>query len=345
MITVFTLIKCGSNNEKNEDSENTNIAVQKFDSTDLPTEVINDLEGNNDFNLVYNFKEGESFSYRLTTLSNNGREIVVDSTMKSTFKQEITRIIRFNIISVENDSVAELKCTVTDIKLNATMDDQKFSYQSGNKLDSVDSKRFFEQEGMINNPFSIRITKHGELLDVFRADGIINKYLKLSGLSDSIDVQQKAAYQSDLVNNVLKPLVIQVFRELPLQNINVGSTWDKEFPAATIMVFRLGFTNHYKVTSLEQLKDEKVAVINGASTISVEGETKHNNNGINYEFEKPVSEASGKIYFNIDRGLVQKSKTKTRLEIKYTMEMPTPQEVKMGKTLETVTNDNILELL
>jgi len=43
--------------------------------------------------------------------------------------------------------------------------------------------------------------------------------------------------------------------------------------------------------------------------------------------------------------MVQKSKTKTLLELSYTMEIPSPQGVMKGVSSEEVANDNILELL
>jgi len=343
-IAAFTFTECGGNDESKDNKIEKNV-VRSFDSTDLPTEKITDSDFQNDFRLAYNFEEGKTFRYKLTTLSNTKRTMETDSVVSNTIIQEISRIIRFETISVENDSIAELKCTVTDIAVNAKMNGQTFTYQSGGDLDSVDSKRYIEHEGLVNNPFRIRVTNHGELLDVYRADGIVNRLLELSGYKDSINIQQKAGYQNEIVNNLLNPMIQQVFRDFPVKMMNIDSTWDKNLPPVQVMVFSIGYTNHYTITGLEKLNDEKLALINGVSIPSIQGELKHSNNGVNYEFEKPVTEASGKIYFNLDRGLIHKSKTKTKLTINYSVNMDSPQGPQNGKITEKVSNDNILELL
>ena len=93
------------------------------------------------------------------------------------------------------------------------------------------------------------------------------------------------------------------------------------------------------------LDDDRIAIINGSVTTTVEGESKKTENGVNYEYQKPVSTANGKIFFNVDKGLIHKSKTQTSLKLSYRMEMPTPQGIMKGSTNETILNSNILELL
>jgi hypothetical protein len=268
-----------------------------------------------------------------------------DTTMSDIFDQKVIRIIKFNTISVENDSIAEIKCNVASISVEANVNNEKITYQSGSALDSVQAKRFIEHEGLVNNPFYFRITKYGELLDVFKADNVTDRYLELSGMKDSVKIEEKATIKNDIMNNLLKPLLGQIFRELPTQQLEIESTWDKVRDPAPVLVFNLQYTNHYKVSNIEMLNEDRIAIINGLTTTTVEGETRHTNKGVNYVFQKPISEASGKIFFNLDKGMVQKSKTKTLIELSYTMEMPSPQGVMKGVSSEVVANDNILELL
>jgi len=67
--------------------------------------------------------------------------------------------------------------------------------------------------------------------------------------------------------------------------------------------------------------------------------------GINYKFEKPKSKADGKIYFNLDRGLIQKSRTQTSMENSYSMEMSSPEGIKKANAKEVTSNVNVIELL
>jgi hypothetical protein len=345
IIVSLITIQCSSDTEKKEEEEKLDLAVKEFDSTDLPTNNIELVSANDNFSLAYNFREGESFSYRLTTLSHSERIMKIDSTISNIFDQKIIRIIKFNTISVENDSIAEVECNVTNISVEANVNDEKMTYQSGKVLDSTKIKIFMEHEGLVNNPFHFRITKYGELLDVFKVDKLTDRYLTLSGMKDSVKTEEKETFKNEITNNLIKPLLSQIFREVPEEQIEIESTWDKVMDPAPVLVFNLKLKNHYKVSDLEMLNNDRIAIINGTVTTTVEGETKHTNKGVNYVFQKPVSSASGKVFFNIDKGMVQKSKTKTLLELSYTMEMPSPQGVMKGSSSEVVANDNILELL
>ncbi|MGB5849702.1 MAG: DUF6263 family protein [Ignavibacteriaceae bacterium] len=347
LIIIFslTLIQCSSETENKKEKEKLDVAVKEFDSTDLQTTNIEVVAEHDNFSLAYNFREGDSFSYRLTTLSHSERSIKTDTTMSNIFDQKIIRIIKFNTISVENDSIAEVKCNVTNISVEADVNDEKMTYQSGSMLDSTEVTRFMEHEGLVNNPFHFRITKYGELLDVFRLDNLTDRYLKLSGIKDSVKIEEKATFKNNILNNLVKPLLSQIFREVPTQQLYIESTWDKVMDPTPVLVFYLQYTNHFKVSDLEMLNNDRIAIINGIATTTVEGETKHTNKGLNYVFQIPVSTASGKVFFNLDKGMIQKSKTKSLLELSYTMEMPSPQGVMKGVSSEIMANDNILELL
>ena len=345
IILSLTIIQCSSESENKKENEKLDVAVKEFDSTDLPTTNIEVITENDNFSLTYNFREGESFRYRLTTLSHSERSMKTDTTMSDIFDQKVIRIINFNTIAVENDSIAEIKCNVASISVEANVNNEKITYQSGSVLDSAQAKRFIEHEGLINNPFHFRITKNGELLDVFEADNVTDRYLELTGIKDSVKMEEKATIRNEIMNSLLKPLLGQIFRELPTQQLEIESTWDKVKDPAPVLVFNIQYTNHYRVSDIDMLNEDRIAIINGLTTTTVEGETRHTNKGINYVFQKPVSEASGKIFFNLDKGMVQKSKTKTLIELSYTMEMPSPQGVMKGVSSEVVANDNILELL
>ena len=179
---------------------------------------------NDNFSLAYNFNEGESFSYRLTTLSHTKKSMKTDTTMSNIFDQKIIRIIKFNTISVDNDSIAEVKFNVTNISAEVDVNGEKITYQSASGLDSAEVTRFIEHEGLVNNPFHFRITNYGELLDVFRVDNVTDRYLELSGMKDLVKIEEKAIFKNEIVDNLLNPLLAQIFRELPTQQLKVEST-------------------------------------------------------------------------------------------------------------------------
>ena len=66
------------------------------------------------------------------------------------------------------------------------------------------------------------------------------------------------------------------------------------------------------------------------SILNTLDEPKVNQGNVSYSFQKPISTAEGKIYFDVDKGIQIKSRTKTRLEISYTMEANTPKGKQKG---------------
>ncbi len=346
LILIIAFVSCGSDSDKEEKKENTDTDVSSvIDTTDLPAATIDESEKTGTYNLAYNFKEGDTFKYRLSTISKSIRDVVVDTAFTNNLVQNITRVVEIKTLKVNDDSTAELQCTLTSASIDADMNGQKVTYRSGQKLDSLEVRRFYEFESILNNPFVIKVNNRGKLLGVTDTGNILDKMIEISGIVDTLSAADKQMMKENIKQNLIIPLMTQVIREFPGKTIELGTSWDKQLPPSKFMVFTLNYTNHFKVDDFQKFGDDLIAVINGNTTTEIEGETKLSNKGINYEFTKPVSTASGKIFFNLDRGLVQKSKTKTHLEISYKMEVPMGNEVRRGSATEISINENILELL
>ncbi|MBE0570166.1 MAG: hypothetical protein IH618_01360 [Ignavibacteriaceae bacterium] len=327
-----------------EDEKAQEEIASTFDSTALTTTTV-DENVDQSFFFKYKFAPGESFKYRLTTISERNQSITTDSTMSDKLTQTIIFILNLKTLSLDADSVAELQCTFSSVNLKANANGIDINYQSGSKMDSTKRQKFPEYESFLNIPFNLRVGKQGEIIDIYKFDKIMNKFLSLRGLSDSLTAQEKIMAQQDMTNNSVKPLLAQIFREVPEHKMSKDSTWSYKRESLPIMVFQVDYENLYKVEKLEMLGDEKLAVIDGTIKIKVNGSQTYNEKGINYFFEKPISSASGKIYFNLDKGLIQKSRSQTKMENSYSMEMSTPEGVKKARAKEVTSNVNVIELL
>ena len=343
LVSIITFSACQSE-KKGKDEKSTQEISSTFDSTALQTTSIDSGE-QKPFLMRYKFMPGESVKYRLTTISKTEQSMKADSTMSESFDQTIIFIIDFKTVSLDQDSIAELECTFTSINLKASARDQEFNYQSGTQIDSSKRVQFAEYEALVNSPFNVRISKLGAVVDIYKADRILNKYLDLKNLTDSVDAQQKILAAQDLSDRSIKPLLTQIFREVPKGKVGVDSTWNYKRESLPVLVFQVDYENHYKVSNVELLGDDELAVITGSVKTNVKGETKRTERGINYNFDKPVSKATGKIYFNISKGFIQKSRTESRMQNGYTMEMPTPQGIQKATASEITTNTNVVELL
>lgn len=338
----FVMISCG---DKNNEPENTLTDKEKysFDSTDLKTEGIDN--SGKPFLMEYKFKKGDKVVYRLTTISNNMLTMVRDTIMSSEVNQKIIYLLDLFVKEVDEDGATEAEIKINSIKLEASANGQNFNFEAGKDVDSAKTQQFAEFQALYNNPFSVRFNKKGDILEVFKADKISNKFLELRGAADTISVNDRNLIRQDLINGVLTPLITQVIRKVSDKEVYTDSTWQIQQAPIPLMVYQINYTNTYKVESVEKLDDNRVAIIDAGIEFKYSGESKVNQGNVFYNFEKPKSTAEGKIYFDVDRGIQIKSRTKTRLEISYTMEANTQKGKQKGSERNVITNTNILELL
>jgi hypothetical protein len=345
VLLSFLIFHCSGETEETKELKRPQDEISQLDSTELHTNNnqtdLNDVS----FHLAYKFKQGATFKYKLTTLSSTERDIQSDSVVIDRFEQKIERILNFTILSVEKDSIAEIECNISKVYVDVDLNNQKISYQSGVTSDPTELKKYIEHEGLVNNPFHIRITKYGEVLEIYKVEGISNRYLDLSGLKDSVSVEDKSIMEDEVKNSLLKPLIGQVLRELPIQQLRLKSTWENTVDPASIMIFKIHYTDHFMVDDIELAGEDRIARINSNAISLIEGEKEYTNNDIKYEFAEPLTEATGEFDFNIDKGLVHNSETRTILKLSYRMEIPSAEGTKIGKSNEFITNTNTLELL
>jgi len=342
-LVVLLIISCGDKNNQPE-KQLTDKEKYSFDSTDLKTEGI-DNSGKS-FQLEYKLKKGDLLTYRLTTISRNTQAITItDSTVSSGVNQKIIYVFDIAVKEVDEEGNTEAEIKINSLKLDANANTEKYSFEAGKDNDTAKIKQFAEFYSLYNNPFSIRFNKKGEILEIFKADKISNKYLELKGAADSLSIEDKNVVKQDLINGVLKPFVTQVFRKVPDKEVYKDSTWFIKQPPIPFMVYQINYTNTYKVGSVEKLEDSRIAVVDAGIQFAYSGQSKVSERGVDYNFQKPVSTAEGKFYFDVDKGYQLKSRTKTNLQITYTMEANTPQGKQKGKRSESVTSQNILELI
>ena len=313
-----------------------------YDSTDIKAQVL-DNSSFKDLELRYKLEKGKKYTYRLTTISDEKQTISADTLIKQDVIQTLAYIVSVEVKDVEPDNVMELSFVFESIKLDATANGQKYSYISGKKLDSLDQQRYLEYEAMLNNPFSIRMSPTGEILDVYKTDRIANKVLEMRGVKDSVSAEEKKLFQQDIVNGALKPLIAQVFRSMPSNKVSIDSSWSIKQPLVNLQVFQLDNTHNFQLKQFEKYNDDNLAVINAGLTSKfiISPEAKRNN----IDVKNPNYTAEGKIYFNLTKGLIQKSKTRTALNVEISMTLPRKNGPQKMIRKQSSKNINILELL
>jgi hypothetical protein len=342
IVSALIIAGCG---EKNNKSEKVLSEKEKysFDSSDVKTEGVDN--SGKPFSLLYKFKKGDKYSYRLTTISDNKQTIKVDTTITSLVNQKIVYLLDMNVKEVDADGNFDAEMVIASLKLDAVANGQTFSFESGKDKDTTKIKQFAEYEALFGNPFDVRFNKKGELLEVYKVDKILDKFLEIRGAKDTISADEKSYVKQDLTNSVLNPLITQIIRKMPDKEVYKDSTWNMPQRPFPIMVYQINYINRYKLESVDKLKDDRIAVIDAGISFTFTGQSKVKQGNVSYDFSKPKSQAGGKIFFNVDKGVQIKSKTNTRIEISYTMEANTPKGKQKGTRTDIVGNTNILELL
>ena len=340
ILFIFVLVGCKKEDEKpidNKDKYATDTAGIKTVQLENQSEL---------FYLKYAFNKDKEYEYRLTNIAENTQTVNANDTLLSQrVKQTLTYLIKIKVLDIDVDSIYEISFNITSVKLEADANGEKFYFESSTSKDSMARVRYSEYVAVLNNPFNIRVSKIGEIVEIYKADRIVNEFLKLKGASDSVTTAEKDFLKKDMIERALKPIVVQVFRQLPNKMMAKDSLWTNPQEPTKLMVFQVQNTSTYKIKSLELFNNDKIAVIDAGLKTVISGNNKVTDRGATYVFNKPTTYAEGKIYFNLAKGCVQKSKTNSKIQISYSMEVPTPKGNEKGMKSETVLNTNILELL
>ena len=129
IILALTMLLLACNDKKTAEEETKEISLTQVDSSDLVTTEVEYVYES--FLLRYKFNEGDSYNYRLTVISQSEQNIEADTSLTQSFNQTVKYAVNFQVIELDEDSVAELKCTVSAINLDADLNGEKVSYKSG----------------------------------------------------------------------------------------------------------------------------------------------------------------------------------------------------------------------
>lgn len=340
ILLLFILIGCG---EKKDEPIQLDESVFQIDSTDLQLEKVEDEQG--PISLEYKFKKGDKFRYRFSSISVNEQNIQSDTTINTNLKQTISYLIDMEISEVDEDGIANVAFNIRSIKLDADANGEKFNIVTDNNSDSTKMEQFAEHFSLTNSPFSVRVDRKGDLIEFSRIDRMVNKFLQIRGLTDSVTTEEKGMLRSNFTQSAVKPLVLQIFRVLPESQVAMDSSWSIKQQPISMTVYQVNYENVFRISAFEKLGNDKIAVLDATVKSSVVGEDKAAEGGVTYTFTKPKTSAEGKIYFNVDKGMIQRSKTTTNVQFSMTMEAMSPQGLQKGTRTDKNINTNILELL
>lgn len=342
-VVAAFLILNGCGEKKDEKQNLTEKNLYEIDTTNIETTPVEDPE--QDFLMRYKMELNKDYKYRIASISNNSQTLRMDTTISQVVNQKMIYIINVKPTEIDKDSIYEVICTFNSIKLDANANGQVHSYQSGITKDSTELIKFANNEALVNNPFNLRVDSKGNILEVYKTDKIINRFLEIQNLKDSATTDQRNMLREQITLGAIRPLLSQIFRKLPEDTVAKDSSWTISQQPIPFLVFNIQNNYTYKIIGLEEYNNNEVALIDAGLVAKITGDTKVTERGMTYEFNKPTSEASGRIYFNIEKGLVVKSNVKSKTVISFTMEGNTATGKQKGSRSEINEFTNIVELL
>jgi hypothetical protein len=341
LLFVISFLIAGCSKKEEKPIANKNQFVT--DTSEIKTTPVSNP--NESFALKYIYEKGKKYQYRISSLSSDIETMKAESTMTQTFKQNSIYILELNPLETDAEGTIEINVVVNSIKIDALVEGQKLTYESGTIKDSTERSKYAQYESLAKNPFSIRVSKTGEILEIMRVDKIINKFFEINTSAKGLNQEQKSRVKMNFTDGLIRPLFTQIFRTIPDHNIAKDSSWSIEQPPIEATVFKLDNKNIYKILSLEKLGDDKIAIIDGSTKTVITGNNKAVSQGVSYDFTKPVISATGKIYFDITKGIILKSKVFTKTSTHFKMEAPSPKGIRKGERWGTTENTYIAELL
>ena len=297
-----------------------------------------------DLNLLYKFKKGDKFSFKLTTISSTNAVIEADSTIKADSKETTYYTFDFEVLN-KKGAEYDLNVNIKAIAINAEMNGQKFDFDSKKQYTPEEKQQFLQYTVLIDHPYKIVMDQSGEIKDVTGLEKMVDEMLAVQAKGQKVPPEQRLGLIENFEQGAIKPMTQLVFRKLPVHQINKDSVWTDEYPGS-IGVFQLKNKVNFKLEDFVKNGDNKAAVISAKLSVSWEGKNKGTQDGIDFEYKNPVISGDGIILFDVDRGIVKKSDTGTGLELSVSMQAKdSTGKIKKTTRTEKTMNRNIVELL
>ena len=342
LLVIFSFaISCTKKSEKPDESkQNQNL---------INTEAYNNLEkvnlGNEKVSLQYQFKKGDKFSYKLTTLTSTDQTVQSDSTVKSKTNQSATYVFDFNVLKVDKDKNADFSVTISSMKIDADINGQKITWDSKANNSPEIKSRFMEYETITNTPFNLRLDAEGNIVGVSNLDKMIEKLNSMQPSKQKLTANQKTQLKNSIGDAALKPITQLIFRELPNHPVGKDSVWTKTYPGS-LAVFQLQNTAKFKVDDFVKVNGARAAKVMATLSEKFSGNKQGTDSGVTYNFSDPKVSGGGIILFNIDNGRLIKAETSTKVEMNVQLETKdSAQKTKKTTRKDITTNKNIVELI
>jgi len=331
--------------------ENKNLSETKQTQNLTNSDAYKGLEkinvDNNKINLIYQFKKGEKFSYKLTTFSSMDQSVQTDSLKKMKSNQTLAYVFDIVVLNIDNNNVADLGITVSSVTIDANINGNRFQYDSKAKNSKEDKMKFFEYETITNSQYHTKVNQKGEVVEVTDVFKMVDKLIAAQPPQSKkpVTMEQKAMIAKNIIDSAIRPVTQLLFKEVPAKIVAKDSSWTKRY-TSSMAVFQLDNNAKYTLTDFVKLNNAKTAKVDLNLVVKASGQKQGTENGVSYNFEDPKITGDGIVFYNLENGRIVKSETSTRVDMSVQIsQKDASQKLKKTTRKDISINRNIIELL
>ncbi|MCK6604932.1 MAG: hypothetical protein HUU43_09145 [Ignavibacteriaceae bacterium] len=325
------------------------LGLLNADTSDFNFSGYEQVKDEGEFGLTYKFEKGTKRTYRFLSQTVDTSALFADTTLYRITTDKRTYVLTAEVKEVDADGTGELEFVITGVSYELKMKegdrDTSIVFNSTMKVDSSERMKYFEFLSLVDAPFSAKINKNGKIIEVFRADKIANKMIEMSGMKDSISTDEKISYVGQVSEQILKPFLGQVTREMYEKPVKLNFKWEQPRPPVNNQTLAMENTFIFTVANRYKKSDDNLVLVDAGVTTKVAVNPALKAQGI--DMQTPIFKGWGSIVFNQSGGHIQKSKTKTLLVMDYSAQAPAMKTGQMMtmRHLQMTYTLNILEYI
>jgi hypothetical protein len=284
----------------------------------------------------YKFDIGKTIDYRLTTNINSSQSIESDTSFTTSSNQKVTYTFRMEVLSVDNNNIADISIKFNSIIASAEMDGDKLEYDSKYIYSSRERLLYADYEAIKGKSFSVRVSSIGEVLNIYNASKIVNELISIQSQGQKVTAEQRKAFEQGFTEQGLAPIVQQLFKTLTYDKVGINSQWIHRYPSV-LGSFQVENIATFQVKEFYAEKEDSLAKLNAHLSVSWTGQNQVQEQGVNYTFSDPNISGFGTITFNLSEGWVENSESTVRME----MEMKADSFDSNQKPMRAIKKDNV----
>jgi len=297
------------------------------------------------FLMKYNFQKGDIYKYKIKTLSSSSQELLSDSTINTNARQTIEYKVKLSVESITPQKIAQINVFIESIFVDGVVNGQPITYNSNYIQSSQEKMMFAQYESIKKKTFTIDITEHGEIINIYNTNEIVNELLSIQKQSQNVTSAQKTELANNFSTSALRPLSEQIFRKFPTKKVSTNYTWSESY-FSQFALFQIENIANYQVSGVKMEKNDSLIIVSAGLSINFIGEHKATEKGMSFYFYDPVISGNGTIKFNKTKGLVVYSETSTNMEMVTDIDGVDENGKQFhAKRTDNTSNTNIVELI